>query len=90
MTTAFVVEIARETVWTSMLVLAPILIVGFIMGVLVSFIQTILQLQDTTVAVIPKVVSISLTLVIFGHWMLSRLMNYTAHFLGNFISMTLN
>ncbi|MBX7148468.1 flagellar biosynthesis protein FliQ [bacterium] len=84
MTAQAVVELGRETIITCILVAAPILAVGFIVGLAVSFLQAITQIQEMTVAFVPKLLAIGASIILFGSWMLKLLMDYTIKLLGGF------
>jgi flagellar biosynthetic protein FliQ len=56
---------------------APVLIVGTIVGLIVSILQATTQIQDQTISFVPKIVAIMATLIIFGPWMFSVIRTYT-------------
>lgn len=87
MTAEFVVSIGRETVTTALLVVGPIMLVGFVVGMAVSFIQAIMQIHEMTLAFVPKLFAIGMSIIVFGHWMLQQLMGYTEKLLGGFPNM---
>jgi flagellar biosynthetic protein FliQ len=55
---------------------------GLIIGLLVSIFQTTTQIQEQTLTFIPKVLSIILTMVILGPWMMGKMIYYTKNILG--------
>jgi flagellar biosynthetic protein FliQ len=67
---------------TVMTVAGPVLVVGLIVGLLVSLFQATTQLQDATLSFIPKIVVTFLTLVLLGPWMVRVLLNFTTELLG--------
>ena len=73
MTDLQVLEIIREAVLTVFFVAAPPLLMGLTVGVLVSIFQTVTSIQEPTLAFVPKIVAVLLSLVIFGNYMLARL-----------------
>ncbi len=77
-------EIGRDTLIASLWVVGPIMGVGFVVGLLVSLLQAVMQLQEMTLALVPKLFAIGLALILFGHWMLAHLMSYTERYLGGF------
>lgn len=87
MTTDFVVAIGRDSIITALKVVGPIMMVGFVVGMVVSFIQAIMQIQEMTISFVPRLLAIGGSMIIFGHWMLGHLMTYTTHLLGNFPSL---
>lgn len=73
----YVVSIFQEAVYTIIIVAAPMLLSGLLVGLLVSIFQATTQIQEQTLAFIPKIVAVLLALVIFGPWMISHLVDYT-------------
>lgn len=62
---------------TAMLVSAPVLLFGLCAGVLVSIFQAATQINDAALAFIPKIAASVAALVIFGPWMISRMVAFT-------------
>ena len=69
-------EITRYGVETSMLVSAPVLLMGLAAGVFVSMLQAATQINDAALAFIPKIAAAVLALVIFGPWMISKMSTF--------------
>ncbi len=83
MTSEMILQIAQGSVYTILMVTAPALGVGLLVGLLVSIFQATTQIQEQTLAFIPKIVAILLTLLVFGPWMLRKLVEFTMGILGN-------
>lgn len=66
-------EITRYGVETSMMVSAPVLLMGLAAGVMVSMFQAATQINDAALAFIPKIAAAVSALVIFGPWMISKM-----------------
>lgn len=58
---------------------APILVVSMAVGVAVSLVQSITQLQEATLTFVPKLAAVALVLVVAGHWMVNSLVGFTEH-----------
>ena len=71
-----IVTIVQDAVWTIMLVSSPLLIIGLLVGVLVSVFQATTQINEQTLVFVPKMISIFITLIICGPWMLTKLMEF--------------
>lgn len=84
MNAQLVVDIGRETIWTALLVVGPIMMVGFVVGMAVSLVQAIMQIHEMTLAFVPKLFAIGLSIIIFGNWMLQQLMAYSQKVLGEY------
>ena len=64
MTGPEVLDVARDSIWTMVLVSAPVLIVGLVVGVAVSLVQALTQIQEQTLVFVPKILAVFLTLLI--------------------------
>jgi len=77
MTELLVVKILRDSLMTVILVSAPILGVGMLVGLVVSIFQTTTSIQEQTLTFVPKMIAIFITIIFFGSWMIRILINYT-------------
>jgi len=84
MTEAELIDIARETIMTLVIVSAPPLLTGLVIGLAISIIQTITQIQEMTLTFVPKIVAIFVALLLFFPWIMDKLLTYTANILTNF------
>jgi flagellar biosynthetic protein FliQ len=76
-TDAAVIEIATNAIMTSAKLAAPILIVSLGIGLGVSIMQSVTQIQEVTLTFVPKLVGVALVVVLAGHWMLREMMSFT-------------
>lgn len=83
MTDTFIVSVFREALWTVLIVSAPMLGVGLIIGLAVSIFQATTQISEQTLSFIPKLVGMLVSMVFFGPWMLHTLMSFTDKILSN-------
>ncbi len=83
MTDATVVGIARDAVLTILLVAGPVLLIGMLVGLIVSIFQATTQIQEQTLTFIPKIVAVLVSIVIFGPWMLRHLVDFAERLLAN-------
>jgi flagellar biosynthetic protein FliQ len=60
-----------------LLLCAPVLIVGTVVGFIISILQATTQIQDQTISFVPKIVAIMTALMIFGPWMFTVIRTYT-------------
>ena len=77
MTELLVIKIMRESLMTVMLVSAPVLGIGMLVGLVVSIFQTTTSIQEQTLTFVPKMIAIFATIILFGSWMIRVLINYT-------------
>ncbi len=77
MTDITVIKIMREALMVAMLVSAPILGIGMLVGLVVSIFQTTTSIQEQTLTFVPKIIAIFAAVIIFASWMINTLTNYT-------------
>ncbi|MSQ65220.1 MAG: flagellar biosynthesis protein FliQ [Limnohabitans sp.] len=77
MDTAMVVDLGRQALWMTMIVSAPMLLVGLLVGVIIGVFQAATSINEQTLSFIPKLLSIGLTVAVFGGWMINSLVDYT-------------
>lgn len=83
MSSEFVLSLAEKGIYTVLLVTGPLLILALAVGLLVSIFQATTQIQEQTLAFIPKIVAVLVGLVFFGPWMLSTMIEFTADLFHN-------
>jgi len=69
--------------WAAVQIAAPILIATMVVGILVSVIQVVTQIQEVSLSFIPKIITLVIVLVMIGPWMLKRLVSYSSAVIGN-------
>ena len=67
---------------------APVLLVSLAVGLIVSIFQTVTSIQEQTLTVVPKVLSIFLTIMILGHWMLNNMTGFMTELWSDFTMYT--
>ena len=77
MTPEFVVNFAQEAIKVTLLVSMPMLLLGLIVGVVISIFQAVTQIQEMTLTFVPKIVIVMVALLYFSSWMLEQLMQFT-------------
>lgn len=87
MSSDLVVQMAREALYMVMLISAPMLGLGMLVGILVSVFQATTQIQEQTLAFIPKIVAVFVAILIFGPWMLRLLTDYVRELFVNLPSL---
>ncbi len=83
MTVDFLVGFAKEAVRVSLLLSAPMLGFGLIVGLLVSIFQAVTQVQEMTLTFVPKIVAVMIAILIFLPWMLNLFVDYTRNIFIN-------
>jgi flagellar biosynthesis protein FliQ len=83
MTGPEVMDVARDAIETLILVASPLMLVGLIVGVIISLLQALTQIQETTLVFVPKILAIFLALLIALPFMAdvlhSNFLRITAH-----------
>ena len=80
------IQLGREALFMVMLVSAPMLGLGLIVGVAVSIFQATTQIQEQTLVFVPKNVATFVAILIFGPWILSMIVDYTRELFLSFNS----
>jgi flagellar biosynthetic protein FliQ len=73
MTGPEVLDVGRDAIFTLIIVSAPVMLVGLIVGVAVSLLQALTQLQEQTIAFVPKILAIFVSLLIALPFMAEKL-----------------
>ena len=71
-----VIQLGQEALMVVMLVSAPMLGLGLLVGLLVSVFQATTSIQEQTLAFIPKIIAVFVAVLIFGPWMLRIMLEY--------------
>ena len=71
------IQIGRDALTMVILVSAPMLGLGLLVGILVSIFQATTQIQEQTLAFIPKIIAVFVAILVFGPWVLSLMVSYT-------------
>lgn len=73
---AKIVQLASELLWLVFMLSLPVVVVASVVGVLVSLVQALTQVQDQTVAFLIKMIAACVTLAVSYHWMGVALLRY--------------
>jgi flagellar biosynthesis protein FliQ len=76
MTPEMVLDVGKDAGQIIILMSAPPLLTGLIVGLVISLLQAATQIQEMTLSFIPKLVGIGASLIFAGHWMLSLITDY--------------
>lgn len=83
MTDELIMQLGQETLKTAALLSAPILITALVVGLIISILQAITQINEATLTFIPKIIVVALVIVIAGPWMLDIMSRFTINLLEN-------
>lgn len=79
MTEEIVLGIGSEAIKTTIYLAGPMLLAAMVIGIVVSVLQAITQVNESTLTFIPKMVAVIVVLVVMAPWMLEVMQTYTAH-----------
>lgn len=82
MSIIMILDLVQGAIKMSLMLAAPLLITSLSIGLLVSIFQATTQIQEQTLTFVPKLIGISIVLVICGPWMLNTIVNYTTELFG--------
>ena len=80
-----VIEIANKALYLIIKASLPVLLVSLAVGLIISIFQTVTSIQEQTLTFVPKIICVFLTLMIFGKWIITMIVEYM-HELWNFSS----
>ncbi len=83
MTPDFVIQTIREALMAAFWLSAPLLLVGFAVGVAISLVQVVTSMQDSAFSTIPRLAAFLVALLISLPWMLKQMMVYATSILGD-------
>lgn len=83
MSSEFVIKLAGEAVYTTLKASAPMMVLALAVGLIISVFQATTQIQEQTLAFVPKIVVVLLAILIFGPWILTTLVDFTYNLLNN-------
>jgi len=83
MTPEYSVQILREALMMAFWLAMPLLIIGFIVGIVVSLVQIVTSIQDAAFGTVPRLAAFLFAAILSMPWMLKKLTTYAASILGN-------
>jgi flagellar biosynthetic protein FliQ len=83
MTGDLAMQLMGDMLVAALVIGAPILGLSMLVGLLVSIIQVVTQIQEMSLTFIPKIVTVVITMFVFGPWMLRKLLTYSSTVIGN-------
>lgn len=83
MTTDMALGLVREMLWTGLMIGAPVIGASMVVGLIISVIQVVTQIQEMTLTFVPKLIVIFFVIVSGGGWMLGKMVTYSARLFTN-------
>lgn len=78
-----VIGLGREALYLALIVAAPVMVLSLAVGLVISFLQATTQIHEQTLAFVPKIIATFAALIVFGPWMLTRLLEFTSRLLSS-------
>ncbi|MGM0437059.1 MAG: flagellar biosynthesis protein FliQ [Bacillota bacterium] len=79
MTPAVVIDMGRQALYTVLMVIAPVLGFGLLTGLLVAILQATTQIQEQTLAFVPKIFAVLISIAVFGPWMMTTVVDFVTN-----------
>lgn len=77
MTEIVFLDLLKDTIWMTLLLSTPVLLVALLVGLLISLVQAVTQIQEATLTFVPKILACLLTLIVVSPWMLTLFINHS-------------
>lgn len=78
MTQTLVIDLARQMILTAALLAAPMLVVALTVGLVISLLQAVTQIQEQTLSFVPKLAAVAITFIIALPWLINIMLRYTS------------
>jgi flagellar biosynthetic protein FliQ len=82
-TREFALSLSAHMLWVAISVCLPILGLSMLVGLAVSVLQAVTQIQEASIAFVVKIGTVAVTLLVFGPWMLAQITDYARHLIVN-------
>ena len=76
-------SMTSDMLWTAIKLAAPLIGITTVVGLLVSILQTVTQIQESSLTFVPKLIAASAVLLLLGGWMMSVLADYAIQLISN-------
>ncbi|MDQ6737083.1 MAG: flagellar biosynthesis protein FliQ [Gemmatimonadota bacterium] len=87
MSHVLIVDLARNMIMTALLIASPMLVVALAVGLVISIIQAVTQIQEQTLSFVPKLVAVSVTFIVALPWIIQIMVKYTSELFRSLPSM---
>jgi flagellar biosynthetic protein FliQ len=78
-----VISLGQKALEMALILSAPVLLITFLVGLVISILQSATQIQEMTLSYIPKIIAAYITVLVLGAWMLNKLLDYTKELIIN-------
>lgn len=77
MMTQDAVDLIRGSLFQALMIVGPLLLIALVVGLILGALQTVMQIQDSTIATVPRLLLIGLALLVMLPWMADKLVEYS-------------
>ena len=77
-----VIDMIQRLVWTTLLLSAPLLVITMVVGLVISILQAVTQIQESSLSFVPKLIVALVVTVISAPWMIGTMVDYTGSVFG--------
>lgn len=78
MNDVMVLEVGKDAIYTLLLVVGPLLMIAMVVGLLISLVQTLTQIQEMTLVFVPKILVVFISLILLLPFMIDQLRTFSA------------
>ena len=71
------ISLTNDALWLVLILSAPPIIVASVAGLLVAIVQAATQIQEQTLSFVPKMIAVSIALLVSGNWVLNEMVSFT-------------
>jgi flagellar biosynthetic protein FliQ len=79
----FIIALAGQAIYVVLKASSPMLVLGLVVGLIVSVFQATTHIQEQTLAFVPKIVAVLVAMLLFGPWIINVLVDFTYNLLSN-------
>lgn len=83
MTEGFLMDLGKKAFLVTLAVSAPPLLLGMVIGLIISIFQAVTSIQEMTLTFVPKILAVMVALAVFGPWMLAFMLQFTFQLFTN-------
>ena len=83
MSSDFALMLTNDMLWTAITISAPVLGFSLLVGLIISIFQVVTQVQEMSLTFVPKLLTVALTIIVLGPWMLTTLLTYATSLISN-------
>lgn len=73
------IYLSKQLLWNALVISSPVILAALLCGIVVSILQVVTQIQDSTLSVTPKILVIIIMLMFSGGWMLHAMVDFAKH-----------